>query len=165
MIAYLCLGSNMDDPPSQLATAVEYLKMIPGMQILRQSQILRSSPYGYAEQADFFNIALEIEYLLDANTLLKTLKSAENALGREQSWHWGPRRIDLDILFYGHEIVDTEDLTIPHPDLHNRRFVLDLLVELIPDFIHPRLGQSMKELQHILMCKPHANETLTMPIQ
>jgi len=145
MISYLCLGSNLGDSELLLKSAQTEL-CHRGISILRCSKSRRSKAYGFTEQQDFLNQVLEVETKLSAGQLLDACKSIERSLGREQGFRWGPRLIDIDILFYGAECITSEALQIPHGDLHNRHFVLVLLMELIPSFQHPILKKSIKEL-------------------
>ncbi len=114
--------------------------------ILRIAPLYRSSAYGYTHQPDFLNTALLLETTAKPFDLLKCLKSIEESVGRKQRIRWGPREIDLDIIFYDEEVLNTPELTIPHPDFHNRRFVLQPLADIAPDFISPTHRKSVKEL-------------------
>ena len=143
-ITYLALGTNLGDRPANLRAAIEAL---PPSIIHRQSSgIYETPPWGVEDQPPFLNMAIKCETALEPESLLKRLKQLEIQLGRQQSFRWGPRLIDLDILFYDDLILNAGQLTIPHPRLHERAFVLVPLAEIAPDFIHPVLKKSVKEL-------------------
>ncbi len=146
MKSYLCLGSNMENPLLQLATARQKLLLISGLDITRTSTIKRTPAYGYIDQADFYNQVVECEYNGSGEKLLEELKNIETTMGRIQTFRWGPRLIDIDILLIGDSIIETESLIVPHPDMPNRLFVLQILDELIPGFRHPVLGKTIHEL-------------------
>ncbi len=150
MLVYLCLGSNMDDPMKQITIAREKITEVCGLGLLRQSSVKRTAAYGYTLQEDFYNQILELECNLEPMTLLSKIQEIEITSGRKPTFKWGPRVIDIDIIFYGRQIVNSCNLVVPHPDIQNRIFVLQLLDELIPDYIHPVLLQSVNELYTIL---------------
>lgn len=105
-----------------------------------------TEPYGGVEQDDFLNGAIEAETFLSPDALLHKLHAIEQEAGRERKIHWGPRTLDLDILLYDHEIIDTEKLTIPHIDMQNRQFVLEPLSQLAPAYMHPVLHKTISQL-------------------
>lgn len=144
--AFIALGSNMGDREAYLDGALEALKAHPQITVKKCSRWLVTKPYGGVEQEDFLNGAAEIETLLNPEQLLEALHEIENAAGRERKGHWGPRTLDLDILFYDRLLLDREDLVIPHPDLENRRFVLEPMTAIAPYFRHPATGKSMRDL-------------------
>jgi 2-amino-4-hydroxy-6-hydroxymethyldihydropteridine diphosphokinase len=144
-IAYLGLGSNLGDRRANLHAAVNGLP--PAASVLRASSIYQTEPWGYLEQPAFLNQVLEVETNLSPIDLLAALKRLETGLGRQATFRYGPRLIDLDILLYDELVVDQPDLVIPHPQLAQRAFVLVPLAELAPDLLHPRLGVSMAELK------------------
>ena len=146
MTAYLCLGSNLSHPRAQLNKARKLLAVEPGTKVLRASSVRKSQPYGKSDQPCFWNQVLEIQTSLSPQELLKWLLAMENAMGRVRREKWGPRIIDLDILFYEDLVLQTSELILPHPDLHNRRFALRLLNELAPDLIHPVFKKSVATL-------------------
>jgi 2-amino-4-hydroxy-6-hydroxymethyldihydropteridine diphosphokinase len=144
VIVYLALGSNLSDRSANLQAAKDALP--PAVRVRRSSSIYETEPWGYADQPAFYNQALEAETRLSPLALLKKLKGIETRLGRTPTFRNGPRLIDIDILFYGQEVIGLPGLTIPHPRLHERPFVLVPLAELAPDFIHPLLQASIAEL-------------------
>jgi len=113
---------------------------------LRRSSLYKTEPVGGKDQPWFVNCVVEVRTVLKPRLLLSELKKIESDMGRQPAEKWGPRVIDLDILFYGQEIIREDDLTIPHPELHKRRFVLEPLNEIAPYIIHPVFGISVKGL-------------------
>jgi len=143
-IIYLALGTNLGDRSANLRAAIKALSS--EINVIAESKIYETPPWGYENQPAFLNMAVKCETNLEPKSLLKRLKQLEVRLGREQSFHWGPRLIDIDILFYDDLILNTEPLTLPHPRLHERAFVLVPLADIAPDFIHPVLKKTIKEL-------------------
>jgi 2-amino-4-hydroxy-6-hydroxymethyldihydropteridine diphosphokinase len=146
MTAWVCLGSNLDNPVQQLQCALKYLQEKCYVKILRQSNVMISKPYGYPDQPDFANQLIEIETPLSAEELLIFLQNTEQYLGRKPTFRWGPRVIDLDIIFYGDAVIKTKDLSIPHPGIANREYLLQLLYEVIPDYQHPETKQTIRTI-------------------
>ncbi|MBR3245400.1 MAG: 2-amino-4-hydroxy-6-hydroxymethyldihydropteridine diphosphokinase, partial [Parasporobacterium sp.] len=107
--------------------------------------ILETKAYGVTDQDDFLNMAVLLETSLTPYELLDVLHEIENELGRVRVIHWGPRTIDLDIIFFGDQILNDQDLTIPHPDYRNRDFVMKPLLEIVPDFVDPMTGRKVCE--------------------
>jgi len=142
---YVALGSNMGNSHSIINDA-KILIENNGMKILACSKIYKTKPYGYLEQPDFTNGMLHVETELSCNEVLEKLLSIEQELGRVRVIHWGPRIIDLDIIFFNNEIYNEEKLKVPHPDMQNRDFVLGPMCDLNEEFVHPVLGVSMREL-------------------
>ena len=143
-IVYLALGTNLNDRSANLRAAIEALPS--KINVIAESKVYETPPWGYENQPAFLNMAVKCETNLEPESLLKRLKQLEVQLGREQSFRWGPRLIDIDILFYNDLILKSESLTIPHPRLHERAFVLVPLADIAPDFIHPVLKKTIKEL-------------------
>ncbi len=114
------------------------------------SRVYETEPVGYTEQPNFLNQAVEIEPSFAPAELLLFLKSTEKKMGRQKNFRWGPRLIDIDIVFYGSRIVRENGLVVPHERLHERRFVLEPLCELAPEFVHPTLGKTAGKLLELL---------------
>jgi 2-amino-4-hydroxy-6-hydroxymethyldihydropteridine diphosphokinase len=140
--ALVGLGSNLDRPAHQIENALEMLAGIDRTQVVAASSLYRSAPLGGVEQPDFVNAAALVVTGLNARTLLEQLQAIEHARGRERDGsHWGPRVIDLDLLAYGSVSIDEPGLTVPHPGIASRNFVLLPLREIAPDFEIPGLGR------------------------
>ncbi|MFC1692034.1 2-amino-4-hydroxy-6-hydroxymethyldihydropteridine diphosphokinase [Candidatus Latescibacterota bacterium] len=146
MRAYLGIGSNRGERTVHLKEAVNRLKHTDQIGVINISGVYETMPVGGHEQADFLNMAVEIETGLEAKELLYVCLAIEKDMGRVREVHWGPRIIDIDILFYGEMIISTPSMTIPHSLLHKRAFVLKPLTDIIPDFIHPVMGLTINEL-------------------
>lgn len=145
-LTYIAAGSNLGDRRNYLDQARLALSKTPGVRFLRTSKTYETDPVGGPAQGKYLNAVWEIETELAPELLLKMLLSIEKQLGRIRSELNGPRTIDLDILFYGSEVIDKPGLRIPHPRLHTRSFVLQPLMDLCPDFIHPQLHQTVRML-------------------
>jgi 2-amino-4-hydroxy-6-hydroxymethyldihydropteridine diphosphokinase len=140
--AYIAVGSNLDDPRAQLMRAFSKLAELPGTRVVLTSPIYRSRPFGPVEQPDFANAVVGLLTQLDPDALLAGLRAIEAAQGRpEQRQKWGPRVIDLDVLLYGRERRSDPQLTIPHPGIVERNFVLYPLADIAPDLDIPGLGR------------------------
>ena len=140
--AYVGIGSNLDHPARQIEAAFEALDALPSTRLIAQSGLYRSAPFGGVDQADFINAAAALLTKLDARQLLGELKAIERARGREPGGvRWGPRVLDLDLLVYSGLTIDEPDLTLPHPGIAERNFVLLPLRELAPDLHVPGLGR------------------------
>ncbi len=143
---YIAMGSNMGERLRYLEKAVAHLLEDEQFRNIKVSEYLESEPYGNVEQAKFLNGVLEAETLYSPQALLERLRQEENLAGRERLIHWGPRTLDLDILFYDELVLNNSSLTIPHPDMKNRLFVLEPLFELNPYLIHPVYKKTVEEL-------------------
>lgn len=142
---YLLLGSNLSDPKQQIDFAKNQLEIYIG-KIKKQSSLYQTAAWGKRDQPDFYNQVVIIETPLTASPVLKYIFQIENSMGRIRSEKNAPRLIDIDILFYNNDIIDTEQLSVPHPAIPLRRFVLIPLNELSPLMIHPVLHSSIHEL-------------------
>ena len=143
-LIYLGMGTNAGDRLANLQAAVDGLA--PQVEVLALSMVYQTPPWGYTEQADFLNIALKALTGLAPHELLAFLKDLESQVGRIATFHWGPREIDIDILFYDDLVLEQPGLTIPHPMLHKRTFVLIPLADLNEDLEHPKLNQTIRQL-------------------
>ena len=144
--AIIALGSNMGDRLQYLTRAQEQIEKRIG-EITARSGVIETKAYGYTDQDDFLNMAIAVDTELSARALLETLLDIEKQLDRVRLIHWGPRTIDLDIIFYGDCIIDEPDLHIPHIDFANRAFVLDPIAEIAPDRIDPRSGMMIQKIR------------------
>ncbi len=144
--AYLSFGSNLGGREAYIKGALEELKANPDIRLGKVSDLIETKPYGGVEQSDFLNGALELDTLLSPRELLEELHRIEGLAGRERTLRWGPRTLDLDILFYDKLVYEDEALILPHVDLQNRYFVLKPMVQIAPHFRHPLLGKTMEEL-------------------
>lgn len=144
--AVIALGSNMGDRQGYLDGAVEKLDAVKGCRVRKVSGFLETPPYGVTDQADFLNGCLELETLLYPHELLDELHRIEKEAGRERILRWGPRTLDLDIIFYDDLILQDSDLCIPHVEMHKREFVLKPLSEIAPYRRHPVTGKTVQEM-------------------
>ena len=147
---YLLLGSNVGDRMDYLKKASISIESKIG-KIVKKSQVYETEPWGEKEQDDFLNIVLEIQTKLNPTTTLEKIKEIESLLEREETYKWGPREIDIDILFFGDEMISEVNLTIPHPFIHERKFTLVPFSEIAPDLYHPFMGTTVVEL--LLECE------------
>jgi 2-amino-4-hydroxy-6-hydroxymethyldihydropteridine diphosphokinase len=149
-ISYLLLGSNLGDRELLLQQAAFQISKLVGP-VIHKSDIFITKAWGNTNQADFYNQAICIETKLDPNALLSTILKIEEALGRKRNEKWEARTIDIDILFFNEEIINTSHLTIPHPFIQERKFVLAPLCQIAPQIIHPLFKKSIEEL--LVNCK------------
>ncbi|MDO4519812.1 MAG: 2-amino-4-hydroxy-6-hydroxymethyldihydropteridine diphosphokinase, partial [Eubacteriales bacterium] len=143
---FIALGSNLGDSRANLDFAVRQLSEIAGCKVKKVSEYIVTKPYGYTDQPDFVNGALELKTLYTPKELLDILHSIEAAAQRERIIRWGPRTLDLDILFYDDLVMDDEELIIPHIEIALRDFVLKPLNEIAPGFIHPVYHKTVRDL-------------------
>lgn len=151
--AYIGLGSNIGNREENLNKAVEMLRSAVGIRVTAVSTYFNTAPVGYTEQPDFLDAVAEIKTSLTAYELLIICSDIEKKLKRERIIHWGPRTIDLDILLFGSYILNEEMLTIPHPRMLEREFVLKPLNEIAPEMIHPVCNKSISELYNSYLYK------------
>jgi 2-amino-4-hydroxy-6-hydroxymethyldihydropteridine diphosphokinase len=148
-IAYVGIGSNLEDPVRQVRAALEELDHLPHSRVVKRSSLYRSAPVGYADQPDFVNAVAQLETGLPAERLLAELQEIEARHGRSRSFANAPRTLDLDILLYGELELHTPQLEIPHPRMHERAFVLEPLLEIAPELharFKRRLGQDVERI-------------------
>jgi len=138
--AFVGIGSNLGDREDNLRLAVELLSAEDGVEVTAVYEIRETEPVGPVEQGPFLNGAVRLETELGPRELLERLLAVEQRLGRVREERWGPRTIDLDLLLYGDEVIDERGLTVPHPRLGERRFVLEPLADLAPTLVVPGLG-------------------------
>ena len=144
--AFIGAGANLDEPVRQIRQAQDALQKSPGVTLLSASSLYRTQPVGPVEQPPFVNAVFSLEPEIGPHDLLSLLLDIEQKMGRVRGERWGPRVIDLDLLFYGEEIIEEQGLEVPHPRLHERRFVLAPLAEIAPDVVHPVIKKSVSEL-------------------
>jgi len=146
MIAFIAIGSNLGDRIANVKKAVLRAADEVKATLVFMSSFYETEPWGIKEQGPFVNAVMGVETELPPAALLAHLKSVEAGMGRQKAERWGPRVIDLDIIFYGGLVMDEKGLTIPHPSAHERAFVMVPLAEIAPDFIHPVIGRSAAEI-------------------
>ena len=146
VICFIGIGSNLDNPAERCLEAVRRLSSVSGIKVLRRSSLYRTEPVGFTEQDWFVNTVVEMRTALTPRELLNALQMVEDCMGRVRGTKWGPRVIDLDILLYGQDVIHDDDLIVPHPLLHKRRFVLEPLCEVASYAIHPAFGVSVRGL-------------------
>ena len=140
------LGSNEGDPAVQLKTALELLRNSAGIEIILVSRSMVTRPWGNTDQPDFQNMAVLAETALTASACMEQLLHIESQMGRVRGEKWGPRLIDLDIILFGNEVIISEQLTVPHPYMQERMFVLEPSLEIAADMMHPLLNKTIREL-------------------
>lgn len=147
-LAWIGLGSNLADPKAQVRSGIEALSQLPECAVRAQSSLYRSAPLGNPEQPDYINAVARIETALQPLDLLHALQAIEAAHGRDRgSGHWGPRTLDLDLLIYGDRQIQSDPLTIPHPGIPQRNFVLCPLLEIDSNMWIPGLGPARELLE------------------
>jgi 2-amino-4-hydroxy-6-hydroxymethyldihydropteridine diphosphokinase len=143
---YIGLGSNLGNRLGNIRFALAAMGQMPGSSVIRMSAVYETEPVGNAAQPKFLNAAVELETSLEPSVLLKSLQRIEHHMGRVHQVKWEPRVIDLDILFFGSQVINTPDLKVPHPELSLRGFVLVPLCDLIPEFEDPASRLKVKAL-------------------
>lgn len=144
--AFIGLGANIGDPGRQIRLAIDNLKQLPDTHLVLTSGMYRSAPLGYADQPDFLNAVACVDTGLSAARLLELLQEIEQRQGRERRFANAPRSLDLDLLLYGDQVLATPELTLPHPRMHERAFVLKPLAEIAPHAIIPGRGTASELL-------------------
>jgi len=147
---YIGIGSNLGVPEKNCADAIEKLATHPDLSLKARSPFYKTCPVGPIEQEWFINAALKVQTRLNPHDLLGILLNTEKEMGRVRKEKWGPRLIDLDLLFYDNLVLDSQDLTLPHPEIPNRRFVLAPLCDIAEDLLHPTLKKTVKGLLYEL---------------
>ncbi len=151
--AYVAIGSNLGERQQLIEQGIEALKRLEGCRVESVSQIIATEPYGVTDQPDFLNGMIALRTFLPPLELLDSLQEIEQAAGRQRLVRWGPRTLDLDLIFYDHAVIDMERLQVPHPDMQNREFVLKPLAELAPYYRHPILQKTVKEMLDAISAK------------
>lgn len=148
---YISLGSNIGDRHKNLNDAINFIKNLDNTSVTKISTFIETKPFGNVNQDDFLNACIEVKTLYFAEELLEQLLNIELQMGRVRTIKWGPRNIDLDIIFFNRDILDKDNLIIPHPYMHERLFVLEPLIELAPNYIHPLLNKTISTIKRELI--------------
>ena len=146
---YLGLGSNLGDREATLRSAISAIAELPDTRVVAESPIYETPPMGPQDQGPYCNMAAKIETVLRPAALIAALQSIETRLGRaaaEERRHWGPREIDIDLLLFEDAVIEEPGLTVPHPGMHERWFVLKPLADIAPRLVHPVLQQTVEAL-------------------
>jgi len=143
---YIGIGSNLGDKLNNCLKSIDLVERIPGCHVKAQSDFFQTEPVGVEDQDWYVNSVISLQTDLSAQQLQKSLLAIETDLGRERKQKWDPRTIDLDIILFGQDLINEKNLTVPHPLMHERRFVLVPMVQLAPDLIHPVFEKNMAEL-------------------
>ncbi len=143
--AAIALGGNLGDSQRILFEAVEVINEAEGVRVVARSHLYKTAPVG-PPQPDYLNACVVVETMLSARSLLHQLLAIENQFGRVRQERWGARSLDLDLLLFGDQIIDLPGLTVPHPRLHERAFVLVPLIDIAPQWPHPIFGKTIAQL-------------------
>lgn len=145
VVAYIALGSNLNNPRAQVQAALKRIAALLSTSVVAQSALHETKPLGPQDQPDYINQVIAVETSLSADELLASLQRIEHEMGRVRGIRWGARVIDCDILLYGDQVIQTASLIVPHPEMKNRSFVLHPLAEIAPDLVLPS-GESVQNL-------------------
>jgi len=157
-LAYIALGSNLGDRNAHIAAAIDQLGNHDNIEVLKTSSIYQTQPVGGPpHQPDYLNAVVAVQTTLATRNLLEHLMQIEENLHRHRNLRWGPRTIDLDLLLYDQEIIDKPDLVVPHPRMHQRRFVIEPLTEIAPHVLHPILKRTTTQILQELIQNAHAD--------
>lgn len=144
-VVYVGIGSNLGDRRASIERAVERIGAIPGTRVAARASVRETTPVGGPPQPDYLNTVVAVETALEPEALLAGLRAIEDGLGRVRDERWGPRTVDLDILLFGDRTLDSPSLSVPHPRMTERRFVLEPLAELAPDRIPPGCARTVRQ--------------------
>lgn len=158
--AYIGLGSNLEQPLQQVQGAIEALAQLPGSRLIAVSRLYRSEPLGPPGQPDYVNGVAALDTSLEPEALLDQLQAIENRHGRVRTLRWGPRTLDLDLLLFGGQVINTPRLTVPHPEMARRSFVLYPLADIAPALVLPD-GRSLDSL--LQGCPPAGLSVISDP--
>lgn len=162
-VAYVGVGSNQGRRWAHGRKALEALSHRPGIRVLEVSRVYETAPWGKTDQPNFLNGAAKIRTRLTPKALLRVFQDIERKQGRKRTTRWGPRTLDMDLLFYGPRVIRRPDLAVPHPRMHERRFVLEPMAEIAPGFRHPVLKKTMKRLARELKDPTQKIKPLSVP--
>jgi 2-amino-4-hydroxy-6-hydroxymethyldihydropteridine diphosphokinase len=149
IVAYVAIGANLGDREATFASVIRALEAEPDLLLTAASPVFETDPVGPPGQADYLNAVLRLRVWIAPIELLRRLQAIEDRLGRDrrrESERWGPREIDLDLVFYGDRCIESIELVVPHPRAHERAFVMTPMAELDPEFVHPTLGITVAEI-------------------
>lgn len=146
MQAVISLGSNIGDSIATVKNAIQTIDSKDGIKVIKQSSLYRTKPVGYLDQDDFINAVIEVETSLSADDLYKVIASIEELFGRVRSFKNAPRTLDLDLILFGNQIINSQILTVPHPRAHERAFVMIPLCEIEPDYVFETLHLSAQQI-------------------
>jgi 2-amino-4-hydroxy-6-hydroxymethyldihydropteridine diphosphokinase len=161
--AFIGLGSNLGNPEKTCAQAIEALRNYPQINVERVSSLYRTEPMGLTDQDWFINAVVQCGTTLTVDALLEATSHIEQSFGRVRSKRWEPRTLDLDILFYDNLCRESSSLTVPHPRIQERRFVLVPLVEIAPQWLHPLLGKTVEQLLSVSTAEGQVVERMETP--
>lgn len=151
VLAAIAIGSNLGQRAKHIEVARQALAALPRTQLIAFSSSHETAAVGPGAQGQYLNAAAVIETAMSPRDLLNHLLRIEQTAGRVRGEKWGPRTLDLDLLLYGDQVIDEPGLKVPHPHMHERRFVLDPLAEIAPEMVHPVLRQTVKQLRETLL--------------